>query len=154
MFDTIVGLPTHTIAVHTVVILVPLAAMATIVVALNPRWRARYAGWMVLVNGLAVVLTYVARQSGRQLFARLDSIGGAGAAADHRRLGLALIWFVLVVFGLSVATWLVAHSRDTGPVPRIVAIATAVAAAVVLYAVIRVGHSGTEAVWGDLVKNT
>ena len=154
MFDTIFGLPTHTIVVHAVVVLVPVAALATIAVALRPRWRERYASWMVLVNGLAVVITYVARQSGQKLFARLDSIGGAGVAAHHRQLGLALIWFVLVFFGLSVATWLVARSRDTGPAPTIVAVLTAVAAAIVLYEVIRVGHSGTQAVWRNFVKST
>jgi uncharacterized membrane protein len=154
VFDTIFGLPTHTLVNHAVVVLVPLAAIATIAVALRPRWRERYAGWMVLVNGLAVVLTFVARESGKNLFARLDSIGGAGVAAHHRQLGLALIWYVLVLFAFSLATWLVVRSRDRGPAPTIVAILTAVAAAVVVYEVIRVGDSGSRAVWENFVKNT
>ena len=48
VFDTIFGLPTHTLVNHAAVVLVPLAAIATIAVALRPRWRERYAGWMVL----------------------------------------------------------------------------------------------------------
>jgi hypothetical protein len=154
VFDTIFGLPTHTLVNHAAVVLVPLAAIATIAVALRPRWRERYAGWMVLVNGLAVALTFVARESGKKLFTRLDSIGGAGVAAHHRQLGLALIWYVLVLFAFSLATWLVVRSRDRGPAPTIVAILTAVAAAVVIHEVIRVGDSGTRAVWRDFVKNT
>jgi hypothetical protein len=65
-----------------------------------------------------------------------------------------LIWYVLVLFAFSLATWLVVRSRDRGPAPTIVAILTAVAAAVVIYEVIRVGDSGTRAVWRDIVKNT
>src|SRR5262245_9598347 len=108
---------------------------------------------MVIVNGLAVVLTFVARESGKKLFARLDSIGGAGVAAHHRQLGLAFIWYVLVLFAFSLVTWLVVRSRDRGPAPTIVAILTAVAAAVVIYEVIRVGDSRTRAGWGDIARN-
>ncbi len=154
MVDVIFGLPVHTIVVHAVVILVPLAALATIAVAIRPAWRARWIGWVVVANALAVVLTYVARESGKKLYGRLDSIGGAEVADDHRRLGLALIWFVLVFFGLSVLAWIAARSEIREPLPAVVAIVTAVAAAAVLYWVIRVGHSGTDAVWGDLVDNT
>ncbi len=154
MLDTVFGLPTHTILVHAVVVLVPVAALATIAVAMYPRWRTRFAGWLVLVNAATVVLTWITREAGKKLFERLDRVGGAEVAEHHRALGLQLIWFVLVPFALSVLTWLVSRRRVTGPASAVVALLTAVAAAVVVYEVIRVGHSGTEAVWRDFVKNT
>ncbi len=76
MLDTVFGLPTHTILVHAVVVLVPVAALATIAVAMYPRWRTRFAGWLVLVNAATVVLTWITREAGKKLFERLDRVGG------------------------------------------------------------------------------
>jgi uncharacterized membrane protein len=145
VFEEIFGLPLHPLAVHAVLILLPIAVLATIAVVLNPRWRARYTLWVVALNAVAVFLTYLARESGKEFYAAL---GAPREARDHRELGLALIWFVLVFFALSVATWLLARQTSAGPLPTVSAAVTAIAAAVALYWVIRVGHSGTEAVWG------
>jgi hypothetical protein len=50
VFDTITGLPVHALVVHATVVLVPLLAIVTVVVALRDRLRERYAVWGGLVS--------------------------------------------------------------------------------------------------------
>ncbi len=47
--DTVFGLPTHPLAVHGPVVLLPLVALATVVLAVRERWRSR-AGWWPVVR--------------------------------------------------------------------------------------------------------
>lgn len=149
MFEEIFGLPLHPLAVHAVVIVLPVATVATIAVLFSGSWRARLVTGVVALNAVCVVLTYVARESGKEFYAAL---GGPGVlpqeAQDHRKLGLMLIWYVLVFFALSVLSWLLARKRSGGWFATGANLLTAAAAAVTLYWVIRVGHSGTNAVWG------
>ena len=154
MFDVIVGLPVHTLVIHTVVIVLPVAALATVALAIQPRWRSRWIGWAVGLNGIALLLTFFARRSGEELYARLEALGGAEVAADHRRLGLTLIWYVLAFFGLSIVTWVLDRTRSGVLPPTLAAVATAIAAVVAVYTLVLVGHSGTDAVYGDLIENT
>jgi len=39
---TINGLPLHPLLVHAVVVLLPLAAVGSIIIAVVPKWRRRY----------------------------------------------------------------------------------------------------------------
>ena len=41
--DNLFGLPAHPLVVHAAVVLLPMAAIATVVVAAVPRWRRPYA---------------------------------------------------------------------------------------------------------------
>ena len=67
VFDTVLGLPVHALVVHGVVVLLPLMAIVTAVVACVPRWRARAAWPVVVVDAGMVAMTLVARQSGEAL---------------------------------------------------------------------------------------
>lgn len=148
MFDTVLGLPVHALVVHGVVVLLPLMALVTMIVAFVPRWRARVA-WLVAVADLAMVLaTVVARQSGEALQRRL----GGQVAAEHAAVGRDLIWFALGLFAASV---IVALTRDArGGSSRLAAALTFVAAALVTWWTIRVGHTGADAVWKGIVAST
>ena len=44
MLDTVLGLPTHPLIVHATVVVVPTAAVAVLLAAVWPRFRA-WAGW-------------------------------------------------------------------------------------------------------------
>jgi hypothetical protein len=145
MFDTFQGLPVHALIVHATVVLLPLMALVTVVVAVRPRLRARFAWWAVAVDAVLVPLTFATKQSGEQLQQRL----GSGPALDrHAHLGAQLIWFVLA---LAVTALLVALVKDRGGAPSAGAsVLTAVAAVLLLVWVVRVGHTGAEAVWGGL----
>jgi hypothetical protein len=148
MFDTILGLPVHVLVVHAVVVLLPLMAVVTMVVAFAPRWRSHVA-WLVVVADLAmVVVTFVARQSGEALQKRL----GGSIAQEHASIGINLVWFAL---GLFLASVVVALSRSSrGNAPKAAAALTLVAGVLVTWWTIRVGHTGSDAVWKSIIQST
>jgi len=89
MFDTIDGLPVHALVVHAVVVLLPLMAVLTIVVAVRRGLRERYSWWVLAGNVVVAGLTLVAKQSGEALRASL----GGQIAKEHAALGTLLPWF-------------------------------------------------------------
>ena len=146
MFDTVLGLPVHALVVHGVVVLLPLMAFVTAVVACVPRWRLRAAWPVAVVNSGIVAMTFVARQSGVALQTRL----GGRVAQEHAGLGRNLIWFALAVFLASLVVALVRRSQRAS-VGAVLAVAAGVFA---VFWTIRVGHTGTGAVWSDIVTRT
>ena len=154
MFDTILGLPIHVLVLHAAVIGIPVTALITVVMSARAPWRERWAGWVMLLNAVMLVVTYVTRQSGEELFKRLETLGVADVARDHRDLGLFLIWPMLALFLLSVLIWLATRQAAPAPVMTVLSIATLIAAGVVTYWVIRTGHTGSSAVWKDIVRST
>lgn len=154
MFDTFLGLPVHVLVLHAVVIGIPVVALITVVVSARAPWRERWAGWVALLNGAMLIATYVTRQSGEELFKRLDSLGAADVARDHRDWGLFLIWPMLALFVLSVLIWLAVRQAAGAPVLTVLSILTLIAAVYVTYWTVRTGHSGSSAVWKDIVRST
>jgi Predicted membrane protein (DUF2231) len=154
VFDTFLGLPIHALVLHAVVIGVPVTALITAVVSARAPWRERWAGWVALLNGAMLIVTYVTRESGKELFKRLDSLGAADVARSHRDWGLFLIWPMLALFVLSVLIWLATRQAAGAPVMTVLSILTLIAAGFVTYWTVRTGHSGSEAVWKDIVRST
>lgn len=149
MFDTFQGLPVHALVIHAAVVLVPVMAVLTALVALVSRLRVRGAVPVVAGNVVALVTVFVAQQSGERLQARL---GGGELIREHAELGDAMMNFMI---GLLVASVLVAVVRRRGRAPvlavGVLALVTALAATVW---VVRVGHSGATAVWQGVVAST
>jgi cell division protein FtsW (lipid II flippase) len=142
MFDTINGLPVHALVLHATVVLLPLMALVTVLVAFRDRLRRQYAGWVALVDLLLVGLVLVTKLSGEKLQKRL----GGNVAVEHGRLGDQLVWFAV---GLFVASVVVVVTRQRSGVARIGAQVLSVVAAVALVVwTVRVGDSGAREVWG------
>lgn len=153
MFDTIAGLPVHVLVIHGVVVLLPLMAVLTLLWAWWPGTSARL-GWAVVAADASVALmTLAAKQSGEQLQARLSIPGEEPVAADHQAIAQYLPWLAL---GLFVAALLVQLLRrgSAGMPGRVTGALTAVVALAVIVWTVRTGHSGSEAVWGEIVRNT
>lgn len=146
MFDTVLGLPVHALVVHGVVVLLPLMAVITAVVACIPRWRVHAAWPVVVVDAGLVGMTVVARQSGEALQERL----GGQVAMQHAELGRNLVWFAIALF---LASLVVALVRRSGKAALGASLAV-VAGVFALWWTIRVGHSGSEAVWSGIVSST
>ncbi|MGH3344107.1 MAG: DUF2231 domain-containing protein [Carbonactinosporaceae bacterium] len=155
MFDTVFGLPVHSLVIHVTVIGLPLGALFTAVVAVRPGWRSRYAWWAVAVNGLLLAATFVAQESGKQLYERL---GAPPEAATHRELALTLVWFALALLVASILLApplaAVALARSHGVAVHVLTVVVVAVAAASVVQVARVGHAGTEAVWGSTVEST
>jgi hypothetical protein len=175
MPDNLFGLPTHVLLQHVVVVLLPMAAVAAVLVAFW-SWYRHHLGVATLgatfLITLAVPLT---TQSGESLEARLPE---SPVIAAHAAAGDRVQW-VAAVFGLCLfavvaldlrrrtsmtadlasaeswvsrwtpASWRQGASSWTAPalmVARILLVAASIAVVVV---VIQAGHSGAKAVWSN-----
>ncbi len=93
------GLPVHILVVHAVVVLLPLAGVAALLVAASRTVRERL-GLAILAGTFLVTLTVpIATQSGESLRARLPN---DPMVARHASLGQALLVWA-AVFGLALA---------------------------------------------------
>jgi hypothetical protein len=111
--DKIFGLPLHALVVHFVVVLLPVAAVGSLLVAVWPWARRRY-GWLVVAAAaLAAALVPVAVDSGNNLQRGLEGIQkGLGTNAlitRHQELANMMIWWALGLF-VAVAALMVAHT--------------------------------------------
>ncbi|HEX5994429.1 MAG TPA: DUF2231 domain-containing protein [Jiangellales bacterium] len=162
MFDTIFGLPLHALVVHATVVVVSAAAVAVGLASLWPRFR-RWAGILPLLASVsALLLVPVSVQSGQALKTRV----GADLLVDrHETLGRGMLpWVLVLTLGAAGLFWL--HTRRNSPEgdgrrsgwQRLVAVAVTVVSLIgavgAAVQVIRIGHSGADAAWSDLVSKT
>ena len=167
--DTVFGLPTHPLAVHAPVVLVPIAALVTVVLAVHQRWRRRTGWWLPAAVAGMLVLLVVARQSGRALD---EALAGAVDMSVHERLAdqtvlLTLLWLVLVIVVVALdragaaaarpVSGVAANTANTaaasvGVATRVAAgLAAAIAIAVVVW-LVRTGHEGAYPTWRPTVE--
>lgn len=166
MFDTIAGLPVHVLVVHFAVVLLPVAAIASVLVAARRSWLLRLGWWVVGLDAVAVLAAFVSKESGEKLLARIDRLTDGQRAADvqtHVDRGADMLWYGLGLLAITLVLLLVTRQRaassfGTRPIPAfvapIVAGLTVVAAVFVVVQVVRVGESGSSAVWSDTVDNS
>jgi uncharacterized membrane protein len=157
LLDQINGLPVHALVLHAAVIFVPLLAVASIVYGLIARWRS-HIGWAVALLAIVAPLSaFIAMESGKELFARLQSdnrVSPAGVEIinDHMGFGTRTFWFSLAL-GVITLIMVFATLRKAGSLPRAadlgLALVMIVLAAITGYYVFRTGDSGATAVWGS-----
>ena len=149
MFDTVLGLPVHVLVVHGVVVLLPVMTVVTTVWAFLPR-SPRLVGWGVVAANAAVsVLTFLAKESGEALQERL----GGTVAREHAEIADVLPFFAFALLFASVLVQAL-RDRDVWVPDRLPAMLTALVALVALVWTVRAGHSGSEAVWSGIVRQT
>ena len=150
MFDTIAGLPVHPLVVHAVVVGIPVMSLVTVAMAVRrpPQpWL-----WLVVAANVGLLaLTAVTKEAGQELERRVDPEGVDAQIEAHSSLGDKMPYFVV---GLLVASVIVAMVRRRGGVGRLVQVVALVAAVAATVWVVRVGDSGSSAVWRDLVEFT
>ena len=153
MPEGIAGVPLHPLVVHAVVVLLPLAAVGVIVEAVVPRWRSALAVTVLMVTIVGTALVPIATQSGKNL---RQSLGVESLVARHASLGQSLIFFAGPLLVAAVGLWWTErrdgdreYSASAISITfRIVAVIIAVAT---IIQVVRIGHSGAEAVWSGVV---
>ncbi len=161
MFDTVFGLPTHPLIVHAVVIFVPLTALAAVALTAVPRWRTRFGVLAALAALTSIGSVYVAQEAGERLEDRVLRPEDAPfeLVLEHTELGEQLLPYMLVLsIALLALIGLAVWAKRRGAArPSWVNIAgwgigavSIVGAVLSIIYVIRIGHSGTEAVWSDL----
>jgi hypothetical protein len=156
---TIGGVPAHPLVVHAVVVLLPLAALGSVLL-LRPAWRQRF-GVLILLVGLAgLAAVPAATITGTQL-RDVISAGGpvsqpimAHESAAGRLLPFAILFAVLLL--VTVLASARAGSADGSMVWRRVAagaaVLTVLAGVVVIGLTVWIGHLGSTAVWQGVVS--
>jgi uncharacterized membrane protein len=154
-FDLVNGIPVHPLVVHAAVVLIPLTALGLIVMAIWPRFSARY-GWLVVGSGVvAFVSSVAAKESGEVLEGRVGEPG-----YDHAELGDVMPIFAAVLLVVVVVLWLIDRRTPVdGPAGRrglriAVAVLGVVVALANLFWVYRVGDSGAKSVWSGKVASS
>jgi uncharacterized membrane protein len=151
-FDTIFGLPTHVLVVHFVVVLLPLAAIGAVIMAIKQRWSVRFGPFVVAIAFVGLGVTVVAKESGQAFAERV------GTPQPHAELADTLPYFALALFVTVAALWLLdrnGSAKRKRPIGvAILAIVVIAVAALTTLWTIRVGHSGSEAVWQEIVQQT
>ena len=107
MPETIGGLPLHALVVHFTVVLLPIAALGSLLTALWPAVRRRF-GWLtVAAAAVATALVPVSTISGENLE---EGLGGGNPLIDrHQELADLMIWWALGLF-VAVAALMVLHT--------------------------------------------
>jgi len=152
MFDTVLGLPVHTLVMHAVVVLVPLAAAGVVAIAAVPRWRERYDVVVLAIATAGLAAVPVATRSGGKLE---DRLGASGVVArqinNHQEWGQRVIWPTLAMWLLAVLLVLMERRGQRDTAVKVVAVLAALAAIAAATAVTITGHLGTTAVWSCTV---
>ena len=146
----IFGVPAHPLVVHGAVVLIPVAALGVLLMAVWPRFGARF-GWLVtLIAFLAGGAAVAAKLSGEQLE---ELVGEPGF--DHAELGEKMPLFAAALVLVAGILWLVQRAYVTNGRGRALVIIIGLVAAAIaianLFWVTRVGHSGAESVWKGAV---
>ncbi len=150
MFGSFDGLPIHALVVHAAVIITPLAALLGLAF-LRPAWRMALRWPLVASVAVALVLVFVARQSGTKL---RDSLGEqlvgntAGKIVDkHEDLAGRLFIWLLALLVVAVVVALLLPRLTTPLAGGGAAIIVAALSVVVIILVAYTGHQGSKAVW-------
>lgn len=143
MLESVFGLPTHVLVVHAAVVLVPLAAVAAIIMGFSPRFSVRFGPAVVVIAGIGVLASILSRQSGESL-ALLR-----GVSADHQSSGSLMPLFALGLFAVTLALWLIDRRGGRRRLLGTQILAVVVVAVAVLATgwTIRTGHTGSQMVW-------
>jgi uncharacterized membrane protein len=129
---SIFGLPLHPLVVHAAVVLIPLACLGALIVVGSSRARERF-GWLTVAFAVAAAgAAITARLSGESL--ALSLAGIAPLIATHRQWGQLTPWSA-VALAITLPAGLLVRTRSKP---------AWVAAAVLLYRVLRVATSVTE----------
>ncbi|MFT4110725.1 DUF2231 domain-containing protein [Propionicimonas sp.] len=142
---TVFGLPLHVLVVHAAVVLLPLAALGTLVIAASARARKRYGSLVVLGAFVAAGAVALARISGESLNGGTQA--GPGWLGVHVTWGLLAPWPAGALALTSLLLVLAGRGRSR-PFLITAALLAVVSALASLAIIVVVGHAGAEAVWG------
>lgn len=160
------GLPLHVLLVHFVVVVVPVAALCTLLAAAWPAARRRLGIVSPIIALAALIAVPITTQAGEWLQAR---VGHTELVAAHAALGTTLLPWAIATFLVAAVQWFwfrfvnAPDARFASRVPgttarRIITIALAVVVVILavgsVITVVQIGESGVRAIWtGSFTPN-
>jgi len=146
------GLPLHVLLVHGVIVLIPLAALLTVLSAVWPAARRRLGIITPLVALAALISVPVAVNAGEWLYDRVFTV--TPLIQEHADLGKTMIWFAIGLFVASLLAWgvpalMTRRSKEPAApwIGVVVAVVAVVLSGAAVVQVVRVGEAGSRAVW-------
>ncbi|MFM8305200.1 MAG: DUF2231 domain-containing protein, partial [Actinomycetota bacterium] len=108
------GLPAHPLLVHVPIVLIPLAALGTVLM-LWPRLRAKIGWATVFIAGVATVFAFLAAGSGEELEEVVERTANERLLEAHTSIGENIrIWIALLfVVLLAIMLWDRSRARPT-----------------------------------------
>ena len=160
------GLPLHVLLVHFVVIVVPVAALCTVLAAAWPAARRRLGIVTPVIALGALISVPITTEAGQWLQAR---VGHTELVAAHAALGTTLLPWAVATFLVATIQWFwfrfvtATEARFASRVPGksarlvitlVLAAAVAVLAVGSVLTVVQIGESGVRAIWtGSFTQN-
>jgi hypothetical protein len=151
--DNAFGLPAHPLFLHVPVVLIPLLVLATIPLVARPAWRERYGlAWGTL--GVAALAGTVLTASAGEKFIEEQRFVSS-VLHDHQEAGdtLRILMFVFVALILVtiVRDWRARRGAPLGgaAIGAGLSVVVLLLAAATGFFVVRTGHLGSKATWGD-----
>jgi hypothetical protein len=153
---TVNGLPAHILLVHSVVVLLPLAALLLVLTAFWPAARARLALPNAILSLIVVVLVPVTTDAGEWLEHRVPP---SALLHKHTELGDSAIYYAIPIAVLALIVWWrdrefrAESGRRTWLAPLstavtgVVAVLALAAGAAGVFGIYRIGDSGSKAAW-------
>ncbi len=151
--EELFGLPAHPLLVHAAVVLLPLAALGTVLIAAIPRARRAYAPLVLIVAIAALVSVGLAQGSGEEFE---EKVVETELTEEHTDQGETVLpWAVAVTVVAGAITGATAFGRripkiSSGALTAGLVVAAVIVSAGATWTVIDVGHSGAKATWDDL----
>lgn len=138
-------LPVHPLAVHSAVVLIPLAALLAVLFVI-PRTRAWAALPLAVVSIAGFLSLLVARESGFNLKAELQL---GDLINNHEHQASLLLWFMLVFAIIAVGVYVLYRQADrfTGAVEYVACGVLIVGALVVAWQTYKTGEAGSRVLW-------
>lgn len=151
MINEVNGLPAHILLAHAVIVLIPLAALLTVLAAVWPAARRRLGIITPLVALAALIAVPVTTNAGQWLLARVHQ---TQLIEEHVQLGDTMLWFAIGLFVAALITWglptAVVKSTGRAPAPWVgvvIVVLAVVLAGAATVQVFRTGEAGSRAVW-------
>lgn len=148
VFDTIGGLPVHALAVHFAAVIIPLSALGLALLVLVPKFRKTFLPMVLGFLGFAVILAFIATESGEQLAVRV------GYPGEHANLGDVLFPASAGLFAAALGWYLIWKTNRPKQLQLVSGIFVVVAAIAVTVLSFLVGHSGAQSTWEDRIAET
>ena len=152
--NNLFGLPAHPLLVHLPVVMVPMAALGAIILAIFPKYFARFGWWVTGISFIGAIGAILAAGSGETLEERIDR---TSTLRDHAEMGETARLLAVVLFAVLLIVMLARKYRAADMAKKAVSIAVsvviAVSAAAAGWVIVQTGHSGAKASWCEVTKN-
>jgi uncharacterized membrane protein len=147
VMEKIFGLPAHPLMVHLPVVLIPLVAIAAVLLAVRRDWRARFGTALAVTSALSCVSVFVAKESGEAMFEYMNQ---APAIDRHQSLAdttVILTFLLFIAIAAMVFLQRRAGKRATTRLAVVASIVTISLAVMATVGTIATGHEGAKVTW-------